>query len=103
MRTDDLSANQISQEKFGTMPNGTPVPIYTLRNANGVEARICTYGGVVGSLKGPDRHGQLADVVLGFDDLESYVKDNPTFGALVGRFANRIAKGKFSLNGKTYT
>ena len=95
--------SKISEEPFGTTPDGTKVDIFTLRNPGGIEARICTYGGIVVSLKAPDRNGRLEDVVLGYDDLAAYIKKNPFFGAMVGRFANRIAKAKFTLDGKTYT
>ncbi len=93
----------INKAPFGKTPEGAPVEIYTLRNSNGLEARIMTYGGIVVSLKTPDKKGQLEDVVLGYDNLEGYLKRNPYFGALIGRYGNRIAKGKFSLNGKTYS
>lgn len=94
---------EISEEPFGTTPDGKQVQIYTLRNPGGIEARICTYGGIVVSLKAPDRHGKMQDVVLGYDNLSDYIKRNPFFGALVGRYANRIANAKFTLDGKTYT
>jgi aldose 1-epimerase len=93
----------ISQAPFGKTADGTPVEIYTLRNNNGMEARIMTYGGIVVSLKVPDKNGNFGDVVLGYDKLDDYVKNNPFFGALVGRYGNRIAKGKFALDGKEYT
>ncbi len=98
----------ITQAPFGKTPDGTPVEIYTLRNSKGVEARIMTYGGIVTSLKVPDKNGQLGDVVLGFDNLDSYTKDSyvkgcPYFGALIGRYGNRIALAKFSLDGQAYT
>ena len=93
----------ITKAPFGRTPEGQPVDIYTLRNANGVEARICNYGRIVVSLKVPDKNGKFGDVVLGYDDLDSYIKNNPFFGCVVGRYANRIAKGKFTLNGKEYT
>jgi aldose 1-epimerase len=93
----------ISQVLFGKTPDGAPVDIYTLRNAAGVEARICNYGGIIVSLKAPDRAGHLSDVVLGCDHLDDYLANNPFFGALVGRFGNRIAKAKFSLDGVTYS
>ena len=93
----------ISQAPFGKTTDGTPVEIYTLRNYNGMEARIMTYGGIVVSLKVPDKNGKFGDVVLGYDNLDDYVKNNPFFGALVGRYGNRIAKGKFTLDGKEYT
>ena len=88
---------------FGTAPDGTPVEAYTLRNENGVEARILTYGGIIQSLKVPDKNGQLGDVVLGYDDLNGYITNSPYFGALIGRYGNRICQGKFSLDGKDYT
>jgi len=93
---------QVTKEPFGKTTDGTPVDIYTLRNRNGVEARICNYGGIVVSLKAPDRNGQMGDVVLGFDNLEDYIKSSPFFGCLVGRYGNRIARGKFTLEGKEY-
>jgi aldose 1-epimerase len=93
----------IKQEPFGKTPDGAAVTIYTLTNSSGVEARIMTYGGIVVSLKVPDRDGKMNDVVLGYDNLEGYVKNNsPYFGALIGRYGNRIAKGRFSLNGVAY-
>jgi aldose 1-epimerase len=73
-----------------------------LRNNNGVEARIMTYGGIVLSLKVPDKNGQLGDVVLGYDNLDSYVKNSPYFGAMIGRYGNRIARGRFKLDGSNY-
>ncbi len=97
------SPDHVSRQAFGTMPDGRQVQLFTLRNSKGAEARIMDYGGVVVSLKMPDRNGKLGDVVLGFDKLEDYIKDSPYFGCLVGRYGNRIAKGKFTLNGKQYT
>jgi aldose 1-epimerase len=96
------SKTEIKQESFGQLPDGTPVELFTLTNRNGVEARITNYGGILVSLKTPDRKGQLADVVLGYDTLAEYVRRNPMFGALVGRYAGRIAKAKFTLNGVEY-
>ncbi len=90
-------------ESFGQTRDGQAVEIYTLRNRHGAEARITTYGGAVVSLKVPDRRGQFDDVVLGFDDIEGYQKTTTYIGSLVGRYANRIAKGKFTLNGRQYT
>ena len=92
-------------ESFGKMPDGTQVDIYTLRNSSGTEARIMTYGGIVVSLKVPDRKGNLGDVVWGFDKLDGYLSKPPPpyFGALIGRYGNRIAKAKFTLNGTTFT
>ncbi len=92
----------VKKEVFGKTPDGQEVEIYTLTNAAGVEARIMTYGAIVVSLKAPDRAGKLEDVVLGFDDLDSYLKGHPFFGAIAGRYANRIGKARFSLNGVEY-
>ena len=94
---------QISKEPFGRTKDGMPVDLFTLRNTKGIEARICTYGGIVVSFKAPDRDGKLGDVVLGYDDLDGYLTNNPFFGCLVGRYGNRIAQGKFTLKGKEYT
>ncbi len=92
----------VTQAPFGTA-DGQPIYIYTLRNAKGAEARIMNYGGVVVSLKVPDRNGTMGDIVFGFDDLADYTKTPPPyFGALIGRYGNRIAKGQFSLDGMTY-
>lgn len=94
--------NGIKSDVFGKLPDGSEVHVFTLTNKNGVEARIMNYGGTVLSLKVPDRKGELGDVVLGYDHLADYVKNSPYFGCLVGRYGNRIAKGRFTLNGKTY-
>ena len=88
---------------FGKTSEGTPVELYVLTNSKGLTAKIATYGGIVTELHVPDRNGKFADVVLGFDDLAGYVKNNTYFGALVGRVGNRVAGGKFTLNGKDYT
>jgi aldose 1-epimerase len=93
----------ITKASFGTTKDGKTVDVYTLKNSNGVEARIINYGGIVLSLKVPDKAGQMGDVVLGYDTLAEYEKETPYFGCLVGRYGNRIAKGKFTLNGQTYT
>jgi aldose 1-epimerase len=87
---------------WGMTPEGQPVELYTLTNAKGSEARIMTYGGVVVSLKVPDRSGALGDVVAGFDNLEGYLTPPPYFGALIGRYGNRIGGGQFSLDGMVY-
>jgi len=93
----------ISRSPFGHTLEGAPVDLYTLRNPGGIEARICNYGGIVVSLKTPDRDGHLDDVVLGFDQLDGYLGLNPYFGALVGRICNRVAKATFTLEGATHT
>lgn len=92
----------ITRAPFGVTRDGQPVEVFTLRNANGVEARIINYGGIVLSLKVPDRNGQFGDVVLGFDTLAEYEQKSPYFGCLIGRYGNRIAGGRFTLNGVTY-
>lgn len=94
---------KIARKPFGKAKDGTPVYLYTLRNAKGAEARISNYGGLVISLKVPDKQGKLGDVVLGYDSLDGYLKETPYFGALIGRYGNRIARGKFTLDGKEYT
>ena len=95
-------ARGVTKSAFGKLDDGTPVDLYTLRNSSGIQARIITYGGILVSLETPDRNGAFDDIVLGFDSLSSYVHDSPYFGAIVGRYANRIAKGRFTLDGKTY-
>ena len=96
------AARGVTKAPFGALADGTPVELYTLRNASGVEARVMTYGGIIVSLQTRGRDGTLADIVLGFDSLAGYVHDSPYFGAIVGRYANRIAKGRFTLDGRTY-
>lgn len=94
----------ISKSEFGKTKDGSTVEQYTLKNANGVEVNVITYGGRITSLKVPNKKGKLENVVLGHDTMDGYLRDdNPFFGALIGRFGNRIAKGKFTLNGKEYT
>ena len=92
----------ITKESFGKTGNGENVDLYTLTNNLGMQAKIMNYGGIVVSLKVPDRNGKMDDVVLGFNDLDSYLKGHPYFGAIVGRYGNRIAKGRFTLNGFEY-
>ena len=99
----NTSKGTITKADFGKTPDGTAVELYTLRNSKGMEATIMTYGGIVTSLKTPDKNGQFGDVVLGYDNLDGYIKSTPYFGALIGRYGNRIALGKFSLDGQTYT
>jgi aldose 1-epimerase len=92
----------ISKASFGSLADGTPVDIYTLTNSRGMEVKILTYGGILQSIRVPDRHGRLANVTLGFDNLADYVAKSPYFGCITGRYANRIALGRFQLNGQTY-
>ena len=89
--------------EFGNMPDSTIVEQYKLTNKNGVEVDIITYGGRITSLKVPNKKGNIENVVLGFDNLEDYLKENPFFGALIGRYGNRIANGNFTLEGNEYT
>ena len=87
---------------FGKLPDGREVKIYTLTNSNGLTAKVTDYGAKLVSLFAPDKNGKMADVILGYDSLSGYVNGDHYFGATVGRYANRIAKGKFTLNGKEY-
>jgi aldose 1-epimerase len=98
---------KVTSQPFGKMPDGAPVEIYTLSDG-AFEARIATYGGIVVSLNAPDRNGKVADVVLGFDDVDGYVANfngasDAFFGAIIGRYGNRIAHGSFTLDGKKYS
>jgi aldose 1-epimerase len=93
---------KVEKRSFGKLADGTAVDLYTLTNKNGAQAKISTYGAVVVSLTAPDRHGRLADVALGYDDLQSYLEDTFYLGGVAGRYANRIAKGRFKLGGVEY-
>ena len=95
-------AQSVTKESFGKTAEGENVDLYTLTNVHGVEAKITNYGGIVVSMKVPDRSGIMDDVMLGFNDLDSYLKGHPYFGAIIGRYGNRIAKGRFTLNGVEY-
>jgi aldose 1-epimerase len=91
------------QEPYGAMPDGTPIQQYLLSNTSGLSVSIINYGAIVTSVYAPDKDGQTADVTLGFDDLDGWLMNGPYFGAIVGRFANRIAAGKFSIDGQEYS
>ena len=93
---------KMTRQDFGKTPDG-PASLYTIVNRAGAEVRITNYGGIVVSLKTKDRAGRLADIVLGFDSIDGYLKEHPYFGALIGRYGNRIGKAQFTLNGKKYT
>lgn len=93
----------VKKGAFGKTADGKAVEIYTLKNSKGAETRIITYGGTVVSLKVPDKNGKFGDVVLGYDSIADYEKNQSYIGALIGRYANRIGKGRFSLDGKEYT
>jgi aldose 1-epimerase len=94
---------QVRKEAFGKTGDGRPVDLYTLSNSKGMEVRAMTYGGIIVSIRVPDKNGKIADVVLGHDDLDGYLVNPPYFGAIVGRYANRIANGTFTLDGVKYT
>ena len=91
----------MQRQPFGTA-DGKAVEMFTLTNKNGVEVRAITYGGIITSLKTPDRTGALADIVLGFNSLDGYLADHPFFGAIIGRYGNRIGKGRFTIDGTEY-
>jgi aldose 1-epimerase len=95
------STPEIMKEPFGKADR-KDVFIYTLSNRNGITVQITNYGGIITSIRVPGKNGQMGDIVLGYDSLGQYISNSPYFGAIAGRYANRIAKGKFSLNGKTY-
>ena len=96
------SADSVTQKPFGKTKGGQAVTLYTLTNARGASVKITNYGGIVQSILVPDRRGRLGDVALGFDSIPRYEKDSPYFGALIGRYGNRIAKGRFTLGDQTY-
>ena len=96
------SSAEIPRESFGKLPDGREALLYTLRNAHGMEARITNYGGIIVSLTAPDSKGHPGDIVLGFDSLQGYRDKSPYFGALIGRYGNRIAYGEFTLDGVKY-
>lgn len=93
----------VTVQEFGKMPTGEPVQLFTLKNKNGIEASITNHGGILVTLKTFDGKGLLADVALGFDTLERYLQPHPYFGAIIGRYGNRIGKARFTLDGVTYT
>ena len=92
----------VTRAAFGKMADGAQVEVFALTNARGVEVKAITYGGIIQSWRVPDKAGRLADIVLGFDSLDGYLKDHPFFGAIIGRYGNRIGKAQFTLNGQTY-
>ncbi len=98
----ELSKLNLTTTPFGTTPDGQDANLYTLSNDEGLEVSITNYGGAITSIKTPDRNGNIGDVVLGYETLAEYVKNPRYFGCLVGRYANRIGKGRFSLNGVDY-
>jgi aldose 1-epimerase len=96
------AAPAVSRSSFGKMPDGRAVELFTLKNTAGIEVRAINYGGIITSLRVPDRAGRVDDIVLGFDRLDEYLKEHPFFGAIIGRYGNRIAKGQFPLDRQTY-
>lgn len=100
--TQKISQLSITQTPFGEAPNATPVSLFSLTNAKGMFVKITNFGGIITEIHVPDKTGTIADVALGFDTIEPYFEKAPYFGALVGRFGNRIANGKFELDGKKY-
>lgn len=102
----DTTANvstPMQPQSFGTLSDGREVKSYTLKNKNGVEMKVINYGGIITHLRTPDKSGVLEDIVLGYDSLDGYLKATPYFGAIVGRYGNRIANGKFKVDGKEYS
>lgn len=96
-------APRLTQAPFGQTADGEGIDLITLRNQQGIEIRLMTYGGIILSIKTPDRTGAVDDITLGYDTAAGYFRNSTYFGVLVGRYANRIAKAKFTLDGKTYT
>jgi len=93
---------ELKRTPFGSTADGQPVELFTLTNGHGIEVQLTNYGGIITSLKTPDRLGRFDDIVLGYETLSGYLRNSPYFGAIVGRYGNRIAKGKFTLDGTTY-
>lgn len=100
--SEEDSKATVTEKLFGTMPDGTKIQEFTMTNANGLEMKVITYGGIIRSLKTPNKEGELEDIVLGYADLQAYLDENPFFGAIIGRYGNRIAKGKFNLDSVDY-
>lgn len=92
----------MSRESFGTLPDGTAVELFTLRNPSGMEVKVTNYGGIITELKVPDRDGKIDDITLGYSSIDGYLKSSPYFGAIIGRYGNRIGKAQFKLDGNTY-
>ena len=100
--TQKVQTSQVIKTSFGLLSDGQISSLYTLTNKNGMKVSITDYGGIIVSVLVPDKNGIMADVVLGYDSVGLYEKNNPYFGAIIGRYGNRIAKGKFSIDGKSY-
>ena len=102
MKQMNNAAFSVQSKVFGKLPDGREVTLVTLKNSRGVELDVTNYGGIITRLLTPDAKGQPGDIVLGYDNLQQYLDNNPYFGAIIGRFGNRIAKGQFELDGKKY-
>ena len=92
----------IEKVQFGTLEDGRIADLFTLQNGSGFSASITNFGGILTSVKMPDKHGKIEEITLGFEYLQDYLGEHPYFGAIIGRFANRIAGGSFTLEGKAY-
>lgn len=99
--SDTMYQAQITQKAFGKADN-KDIFLFSLTNTNGIEVKITNYGAIITSIRMPDRAGKYGDIVLGYDSLDQYIANNPYFGAIVGRYANRISKGRFTLKGKEH-
>lgn len=99
---ESAETRSVVRSDFGEMPDGQVVELFTLRNPSGIEVQAMEYGGTIIRLMTPDRNGEFADIVLGFDNLDRYLEGTPYFGAIIGRYGNRIAGGQFTLDGETY-
>src|SRR5882672_11825233 len=100
---DSGKIERVKKSSFGKLPDGAEIQQFTLHNSKGAVAKVITYGATLTELWMPDKSGKNADVMLGFDNLAGYLGDHPFFGATVGRYGNRIAKGQFSIDGRQYS
>jgi aldose 1-epimerase len=98
-----VKEGSVNKAEFGKTPDGEVVDVFTLTNTEGMEVRAITFGGVITAIRVPDRNGKLDDVALGFNGLEGYLRNPPYFGSIIGRYGNRIGRGRFTLDGKTYS
>ena len=92
----------VTEAPFGKLPSGEQTTLYTLTNANGLVVKLSNFGGTITSISIPDRTGKMGDIILGFNDVDGYLKNKSFFGSVIGRFGNRIGKGQFTLEGKKY-
>ena len=93
---------EIKKSVFGSLPDGTTISKFNMKNSKGMEVDVISYGGIITRWTAPDKNGNFENVVIGFDSLQDYVNENPYFGAIIGRYCNRIANARFNLDGKTY-